>query len=41
MSLLDAVYLTPVIGIIGLFIYGMYVLEKDKSFNRKNKGREP
>ena len=41
MSLLDVIYITPVIGIVGLFIYGMYLLEKDKSFNRKNEEREP
>ena len=40
MSLLDAICLTPVVGLLGLFVYGMYLLEKDKSYNRKIKERE-
>jgi|GEM_PF-4336106 hypothetical protein len=36
MNVLDALFFTAVLGLAGIFVYGLYVMEVYKSLNRKN-----
>jgi len=36
MNVIDALFFAAVLGLAGIFVYGLYVLKFDKSFNCKN-----
>jgi len=36
MNVIDALFFAAVLGLAGIFVYGLYVMEVDKSLNRKH-----